>query len=513
LRQVFLTLLFAVGHGAFFCAMACGRKVRAPDGFLGEIMADNSEQFSFFRRWIVFVTSATGIFMAMLCATSVNVALPILEKEFSASLSGIQWVVTSYLLTISSVLPVFGWAGDMIQRRRVIAVGFFLFGLGGFLCSQATSLSQLIFSRVVQGIGAGMESANSYAALTAVFPVNQRGKVFGMQGSIVALGSISGPSIGGFLLEYFSWHSIFYVTLPFAVLGVALSLAYMPKAPPRKADSFDFVGAIVLIGAIATFILALSQWGRIGWTDAEIAFFGLLSLALFALLLYWERRTKSPLIDIGMFRNKIFLSGNMAGLCSFLALNANSMLMPFYLHKILDATPKTMGMVMITFPVALIVVAPLSGALSDRYGAPRFSVTGMSLMMLALLLLAFVSRYETLWPIVCALALFGAGNGMFQSPNNSTTLAVIPPEKHGMAGSIIALMRNFGAVVGIALSVRICDLVSEIYMAGRTATPELEKAAFMQGYQVALVLGAAFAALGIFCSLAKRKNIAESKNV
>ena len=155
-------------------------------------MADNSEQFSFFRRWTVFFTAATGIFMAMLCATSVNVALPILEQEFSASLAGIQWVVTSYLLTISSVLPVFGWLGDMLQRKRVIAAGFFLFGLGGFLCSQATSLEQLILSRIVQGIGASMESANSYAALTAVFPVNQRGKVFGMQGSIVALGSISG---------------------------------------------------------------------------------------------------------------------------------------------------------------------------------------------------------------------------------------------------------------------------------------------------------------------------------
>jgi EmrB/QacA subfamily drug resistance transporter len=476
-------------------------------------MADNSEQFSFFRRWIVFGTAATGIFMAMLCATSVNVALPILEQEFSASLSGIQWVVTAYLLTISSVLPVFGWLGDMLQRKRVIAAGFFLFGLGGFLCSQSTSLEQLILARIVQGIGASMESANSYAALTAVFPVNQRGKVFGMQGSIVALGSISGPSIGGFLIEYFDWHSIFYVTLPFALLGVILALAYMPKAPPRKAGGFDIVGALVLICAIAVFILALSQWGRPGWTDAEIAVYGVVSLALFGFLLYWENRVKSPLIDIEMFRNKIFLSGNMAGLCSFLALNANSMLMPFYLHKILGATPKTMGMVMITFPIALIIVAPLSGALSDRYGAPKFAVTGMSLMAAALLLLAFVARYETLWPIICTLALFGMGNGMFQSPNNSTTLAVIPPEKHGMAGSIIALMRNFGAVVGIAVSVRVCDLVTEIYIKGKDLTPELEKAAFMQGYQVALVIGALFAALGVFCSLTKGKSIAESKNV
>jgi MFS family permease len=155
----------------------------------------------------------------------------------------------------------------------------------------------------------------------------------------------------------------------------------------------------------------------------------------------------------------------------------------------------------------------LSGTLSDRYGAPKFAVTGMSFMTAALLVLAFAARYETLWPIVCALALFGAGNGMFQAPNNSTTLAVIPPDKHGMAGSIIALMRDLGAVVGIAVSVRVCDLVSEIYMKGKPVTLELEKAAFTQGYQVALVIGALFGAVGIFCSLAKGKNIAKSKDI
>ncbi|MDR3349593.1 MAG: MFS transporter, partial [Acidaminococcales bacterium] len=240
-------------------------------------MPDNNEQFGFFRRWIIFGTASTGIFMAMLCATSVNVALPIIEREFSASLANIQWVVTAYLLTISSVLPVFGWLGDMLQRKRVIAAGFFLFGLGGFLCSQSTSLNQLIFSRIVQGIGASMESANSYAALTAVFPVNQRGKVFGMLGTIVALGSISGPSVGGFLLEYFNWHSIFYVTLPFSLLGALLALVYMPGAQPRKAGGFDLVGALSLICAIAAFILALSQWGRPGWTDAETAVCGAVS--------------------------------------------------------------------------------------------------------------------------------------------------------------------------------------------------------------------------------------------
>ena len=450
--------------------------------------------------------------MSLLSATSINVALPILAKEFSAPLASVQWVVTGYLLIISSVLPIFGWAGDMTQRKYVIAAGFVFFGLGGFLSAHATSLTSLIIFRLIQGVGGSMNMANAYAALTNAFPAQQRGRAFGMMASTVAMGAISGPAVGGFLLEVFTWHSIFYMTLPFAFLGCLLALTYIPKAPKHKIASFDFVGAITLVTAIACLTITLSQVGRAGWSNMEIASYACISIVCFVFFYKWEKRCESPLVDTHMFSNKVFLSGNMAGLSSFLALNSNNMLLPFYLHNILGMEPKQMGMVMIVFPLMVFVAAPLSGSLSDRYGAPRFAISGMALMTCALLGLAFSAPLKLTYPIVISLALFGTANGMFQAPNNSTTLEVIPVEKHGMAGSIVALMRNFGGVVGIALSVRICDMVQDMMLKGVELTPQAQESAFIAGMQTSLVTGAFFAILALIFSLNKSKNIAAAKS-
>lgn len=463
------------------------------------------------QKWLIFTIVSTGTFMSLLSATSINVALPIIEQEFSASISGVQWVVTGYLLVISSVLPIFGWAGDMLQRKYIIALGFAIFGLGGLLSAQATSLPWLIVARLLQGIGASMNMANSYAALTNAFPANQRGRALGMQGSMVALGSISGPAVGGFLLDFFSWHSIFYITIPFAIIGCIMAIAYIPKAPEHKIKNFDLVGAVTLVAAITLLTISLSQFGRPGWSNIEIIVYAVTSISLFIFFYKWEKNSKNPLVEINMFSDKVFLNGNLAGLSAFLALNSSNMLLPFYLHNILGLEPRATGMVLIIFPVMVIIAAPLSGSLSDRYGAPRFALTGMSLMTLALLALAYSTSLKSVLPIVISLAFFGAANGMFQSPNNSTTLAVIPVEKHGMAGSIVALMRNFGSVVGIALSVRICDIVQEMILSQTVVTEQTKEAAFISGLQAAIITGAFFAFLGFLFSLTKSKNLTAVK--
>ncbi len=470
----------------------------------------SEQQTAHSNKWIIFITVATGTFMALLSASSINVALPIIETEFNASLAGIQWVVTGYLIVISSILPIFGWAGDMTQRKYVIATGFATFGLGALASGLSSSLPSLIVARLLQGLGASMIMANSYAALTAAFPIHQRGQALGMQGSAVALGGISGPAVGGFLMEWLGWRSIFYLVIPFAIIGCIMALIHIPKQTGGNRHKFDLVGAAMLVVMVSSLILALSQWGRPGWSNGEVIFYLLLSLVLAYAFYKWEHHLHAPLVDLKMFQNRVFLNGNLAGLCSFLAISTNTMLLPFYLHRVLDASPKTMGLVLIVFPIMVIMAAPLSGYLSDRYGAPRFAISGMACMTVALLLLAVTATMRALWPIIPALAIFGMGNGMFQSPNNSTTLAVVPVEKHGMAGSIVALMRNFGAVVGTALSVRICDSVSEMYLSSHSAGL-LELDAFIRGYQASLLMGAFFAVAGLIFSLSKRKSLIQSK--
>ncbi len=468
-------------------------------------------QLTAYRRWTIFAIISIGTFMALFSATSVNAALPLLEKEFNASLSGIQWVVTCYFLIISSFLPIFGWAGDMWQRKYVIALGFLIFGIGGFFCGQADTLPELIIARLIQGIGASMNMANSFAAMTNTFPASQRGRILGMQGSMVALGGISGPPIGGFILDLFDWHWIFFMTLPLALTGFVTALLFIPKDDKGKTSKFDFIGAILLVIAISSLTIVLSQWGREGWSNTEILCYLIATIISFLVFYKWEKRIKYPLVDINMFKNKVFLMGNCAGLCSFLALNSTNMLTPFYLHKVFDATPSTIGMILIFFPIMFAIAAPVSGTLSDKYGAPKFAIAGMLLMTSTLICLAFFAKSMILWIIVVLLGLLGASNGMFQAPNNSTTLEVIPIEKHGMAGSIVALMRNFGTVVGIALGVRICDKIADISLTGNTITPQAEKIAFIYGYQAAMLVGAFFAFVALLFSLQKRSDITKAK--
>lgn len=467
-------------------------------------MLDYDNNITNARKWTIFFVMAIGTFSFLLSASSINVALPIIEKEFSAPLSSIQWVVTAYLLMISSVLPIFGWAGDMTQRKYVIALGFAIFALGALFCAWSSTLEELVISRIIQGLGASMNMANSYAAITSVFPVQQRGKAFGMIGSAVALGSISGPAVGGLLLEWFGWHSIFYVVVPLSIIGFIMSIVYIPKQEKSiKYKKFDLVGSLLLVGAISGCIITLSQWGREGWSNFTIAILALLSIVFAVSFYYWEKKSSSPLIELEMFKNKIFLNGNLAGFCAFLTLNVSAILLPFYLHKIFDSTPKEIGMVLMVFPIMVIVAAPISGSLSDRYGAPKFAISGMAIMIVAMLLLALTAKCDVLWIIILVLALFGTGNGMFQSPNNSTTLAVIPVEKHGMAGSILALMRNFGSVMGAALAVRVFDLVIESQKIDNIVSVDL----FIEGYRAAILMGAAFAFLGLLFSLNKTKNL------
>lgn len=457
------------------------------------------------RKWTVFVIMSIGSFMFLLSASSINVALPVVESEFDASLSGIQWVVTAYLLMISSVLPIFGWAGDMLKRSYVIALGFAVFALGAIFCAWSTTLEGLITARIVQGIGASMNMANSYAAITTVFPEDQRGRALGMMGSTVALGSISGPAVGGFLLEWFSWHSIFYITVPFAIVGCILACIYIPDgAKKAKYKKFDVLGSLLLVGAMSACIVTLSQWGRDGWSNLTIAALGLTSIVLFLVLYLWEKRISYPLIELDLFKNKVFLNGNLSGFCAFLTLNVSAILLPFYLHNVFDATPRLMGMVMMVFPIMVIISAPISGALSDRYGASKFSIAGISLMSLSMFTLALTAQLKLLWLFVTVLVFYGIGNGLFQSPNNSTTLSVVKTEKHGMAGSIIALMRNFGAVVGAVLGVRVCDLVIE----GKEVAGVVPTEVFIQGYRVSILMGAFVALLGLYFSLSKQKNLA-----
>ncbi len=407
-----------------------------------------------YYKWIVFAVVATGTFMATLDSSIVNVALPTISKAFGAGKGQLQWAVTAYLLTISSLLLAFGRLGDIIGKNKVYAAGFLGFILGSALCGAAYNVWQLVAFRVAQAVGAAMLMANAMGLITSVFPASERGRALGTTGTVVALGSLTGPSLGGVLVGSLGWRAIFYLNIPVGILGFAAAWLFLPKDQDIvRNQNFDYAGALLFGGGMTLLLLSLSAGQELGWGSARVLAQLALAVLLLATFLLTEIRVKQPMIDLSLFRNRLFFAGNAAGLLSFMASSFVFYLVPFYLAEILRLPPYQMGLIMTFFPLVLAVVAPLSGWLSDRVGPFLLTTGGMAVSALGLFLLSGISVNSSPLSVAWRLSLLGVGSGMFQSPNNSSVMGTVPPPKLGVAGGVMATIRNLGMVTGVAFSV------------------------------------------------------------
>ncbi|GBG57401.1 MFS transporter [Sporomusaceae bacterium FL31] len=465
-----------------------------------------------YYRWLVFGVTVMGTFMATLDASIVNVALPVISAQLGAQLTTVQWVVTAYLLTISSLLPLFGRAGDMLGRRKIFTTGFLIFTLGSALCGFSYTIKLLIAARVLQAIGAAMIMANSQALVAGAFPGKDRGRALGMVGTVVALGSMTGPSLGGLLVGSLGWSSIFLINLPIGILAFIVGQLVLPKSETRHDESFDFLGAVLFAIGMLSLLLVLSEGHEWGWLSRSSLFAGIVSLVTFYCFIWYEKRVKHPMIDLSLFRHWPFLAGNLAGLFSFMAMFSNNLLLPFYLTDLLHLTPTQTGLIITPFPIVLAIIAPLSGYLSEKVSLIWLTVSGLSLTIAGLLFLATITPQVPLWQIAACQALLGVGNGLFQSPNNNSVLSSVSPNKLGIAAGLNALVRNVGMVSGTAAAVSIFEFRRRI-MLENLAAPSSDQltGAFLSGYHTALFAGAIFAALAAIISL-NRKSHVRSEN-
>lgn len=401
--------------------------------------------------------------MSTLDGSIVNVALPSIADEFQADLKLIQWIPLSYLLIITSCLLFFGKIADTLGKTKVFSWGFIGFMLGSTLCAFSPNIYILIISRVFQGIGAAMIMANSSGIIIDVFPPSERGKALGTVGTIVALGSMTGPPLGGLLTGMVGWSSIFLINIPIGIFGLLGSIYLLPKEKVNKFKSFDFLGAFLWAIGIVSLIYGLSLIEELGITTKVITYIavGVLGLLLFIKI---EFKNNDPLLDLELFKDPIFTTGNIAGLLSFVAMFFANLFMPFYFQEVKGIEANHVGLLMMAFPLSMAFIAPLSGTLSDKFGYRILTTTGMGLMALNLFALSKISATSPTPLIVFAFGVFGVCMGLFQSPNNSSVMGVVPKPKLGIAGGILATMRNLGMVLGIALSVTLFSYRQKFYL-------------------------------------------------
>lgn len=393
-------------------------------------------------------------FMSTLDSSIVTVALPVLSKALNTNMSLINWVVTMYLIVMSSTLMIFGKLGDKYGKIKFFKWGTVIFLVSSALCALSVSWLTLIISRSLQAIGAAMTMATSNGIIVEVFPDNKRGQALGWMGSFVSLGGIIGPSIGGILLNFFPWHIIFWLNVPIGIIAVVILFKYLPSKLDKtfKNDGFDLVGSIMLlVGFISMFIgILLSQ--QLGWGDWRILTLTIVGLILLVLLYRYESKQTEPILPVALFKNKWFTVQLLASFMVFIVDFFFDVLAPFYLQNARGFSPLFSGFFLLIFPVVQLFVAPMSGSLADRHDPFKITLVGLAIISFGQIFYVISGLHNTIIIFAIGAAFAGLGNGLFHSPNSVLVMSSATEKDYGSAGSVYSLARTVGMVVGSAMS-------------------------------------------------------------
>lgn len=466
------------------------------------------------KRRLILLTIAAGTFVSVLDQTGVTLALPIMARDFGATIPYVQWVAFGYILATGSLLLPAGSLSDMIGRKVVYVSGYFVFIIGAALAGLSSELMAVIAFRFVQGAGAAMIQANGMAILTTTFPAQERGKVIGLFMTMVGMGAIMGPIVSGFVVDTFGWRAVFLLGVPLGLISITAASIVLIRDTPRVrglrrlTTGFDWIGAFLSAGGLVVFLLVMTTAYRIGWASPA-AIGGLaLSITLLAGFVYWERIASMPMLDLELFKRKIFALGASASFFGFLAGNAVFSMMPFYLQDVLDLSPRVVGLFITPAAIGFALAGPLSGPLSDRFGPRRIEFIGLGMLIASLLFLGRLTTDTAPWNVAVAMSMQGLGMGIFYTPNTSSVLSVVERERYGVATAFLNMTRNTASVAGVGMVTSIVTFA----MASQGFEPSLDavaaggggvEEAFTGGLRIAFLMLGSFNLVSVVLTILK----------
>ncbi|MCX8174052.1 MAG: MFS transporter [Thermoplasmata archaeon] len=401
------------------------------------------------NKKVLLLTTTLSSFLTPFMASSINLALPSIGKDFAADAITLTWIPTIYLLAAAVFLLPLGKLADIYGRRKFFVAGIIIFTTGSFLCAAAPTTQVLLIFRVFQGFGGAMVFGTGVALLSSVFPIEERGKVLGINTGAVYLGASLGPVLGGVLTQHFTWRSIFFFNVVLGIVVAVLTLIYLKfELKPAQGEKFDVPGSVIY-GFSLVFLLVglseLSEGNGIYFLTAGIA--GIVGFGIF------ELRTQSPLLNLRLFRrNTVFMYSSLATLINYAATAGVGFLMSLYLQYGKGLSPQSAGFIIVSQAIVMTAVAPVAGRLSDRVEPRLISSAGMGLTFLALLLLSLVEVSTPLLLVVPALVMLGVGLGLFSSPNANAIMSSVEKKEYGVASATIATMRIIGQMSSLAIT-------------------------------------------------------------
>ena len=446
------------------------------------------------RRCALVIATMTS-FVPPFLASSINIALPAIGAEFSMDAVLLGWIATSYLLTAAVFMVPFGKFADIYGMKKIFLIGLFIFTLSSMLAYLASSTAILMASRVLQGIGSAMIFGTGTAILVNVFPVQERGKILGINAATVYLGLTLGPYLGGLLTHYFGWRSLFLVNVALGLIPLLIGLWKLKGEWAGAGDeSFDWTGSVIYSLMLVALMYGLTLLP--GWQGVALV---LLGAATFFALIRWESGVKSPVLDVLLFRNnRVYAFSNLAALISYASTFAITFLLSLYLQYIKGLEPDQAGMVLLAQPLVMTVLSPYTGKLSDRIEPRVVASVGMAVTTAAVLALTLLGEQTSLQFVAGCLAVLGLGLALFTSPNTNAIMSSIDPRHYGVGSATLGTMRLVGQVSSMSFAM----MVFSLYLGAVEITPQFHPQ-FLAAVRMAFAVFSALCLIGVFASLAR----------
>jgi EmrB/QacA subfamily drug resistance transporter len=456
-------------------------------------------------RATVLAIVMTGVMMSAIDTTAVVLGLQVMTKDLHSDIVSMIWVIMSYLLVITILGTQVGRLGDMFGRARMYNLGFAVFTFGSLLSGISTTGPELIAFRVLQGAGGALISSNSGAVIADTFPANERGKAFGFTGVGWSVGAILGILVGGAFVTFLSWRYIFFINIPIGIAATSAGFYVIKERSPRVKAKIDLIGMGLLGAGIFLVLLGLTNITGSGWSAEYGAELGA-GLAIVAGFLLFESKVTSPLLDLGLLRQRVLSASILAAFFQALATFAVLFLIQMYLQGARGLTPFNASLLLVPGYVLGAVIAPFAGRFADRVGARVIASIGLLLQIVGILVYTTLSSDSSLYVVLLGSIVTGSGSSAFFPANNSAVMANAPRNAYGVASGLLRTLSNIGMVTSFAMALLIASLsiprqtAFSIFLGVGGLSPALSTA-FVQGMHSALTGSIALLAIALVLSI------------
>ncbi|MBL4934841.1 MFS transporter [Clostridium sp. YIM B02515] len=457
-------------------------------------------------KWIALSCTTIGALFSVLSGSTLMIALPVIMKDLNASMSVVTWTLMGYMLAMTILVPSIGRMADMVGRKKLYVSGFAIFTFASLLCAMSHTGMQLLIYRMVQAVGGSLMVANSTAIVADAFSKKELGKALGINSMIISIASIAGPILGGFLITI-GWRSIFYINIPIGIIGT-LWAAFQLKESSVLSDNkkFDLKGTLTFTAGMLALLVALSFGGFVGWINITVIGLIIASIILLWMFVRIENSTEEPMLDLRLLKTRVLAFAYASNLLNGIARGAVTFLLIFYFQGIKGIDPIVAGMLLAPFAISMMIVSPISGYLSDKYGARILSSVGLLVSAFGLLGMMFITADTSTAELVIWMLIMGFGSGMFFSPNTSAIMGMVPANKRGVAAGVRTMATNAGNVLSIAISMAIIsssispEAMQALFVGTQVGSEGIAIGQFVSGLRIAFTISFIFSVIAAIIS-------------